>query len=193
MQEALSLLAFCGEFPVDCRLVAQALRRASLLGRVQCKTARAAPLCVLVDLAALVQRPGALAACLRWLLGLPSLRAVQLTDGGKDSMLDEEELGLLLQLVAAHPEAAAGLRHLATCTRLLGRQFDAGALTSGVPARIMLAAVLMCRSCLHACYLWIAAAHSSCVQLQQLSVVLPRLPCRLQACSPPSPACARWS
>ena len=52
------------------------------------------------------------------------------------SLLDEKELGLLLQLVAARPEAAAGLRHLGTCTRLLGRQFDAGALTSGVPARM---------------------------------------------------------
>ena len=159
MQESLSLLAFYGEFPVDCRVVAQALHSTALLGRVQRDMARAAPLCVLVDLAALVQRPGALAACLRWLLGLPSLRAVQFADGGKGSMVSEEELGLLLQLVAAHPKAAAGLRHLGTCTRLLGRQFDAGA--PGVPASIMLAAVPMCRSCLHACYLWIAAAQSS--------------------------------
>ncbi|PRW33996.1 hypothetical protein C2E21_7222 [Chlorella sorokiniana] len=132
--EALSPLDFCGQFPVDCRLVAQAYRQASLLGSVQRETARAAPLCVLVDIEALkqpwgpVRRPQALAACLRWLLGLPNLRAVRFANGGKGGMLGEEELGLLLQLVAAHPEAAAGLQHIDISTQELGRQFDAGLL-----------------------------------------------------------------
>ena len=193
VQEALSLLDFYGEFPVDCRLVAQAVHHASLLGRVQRETARAAPLCVLVDLAALVRRPGALAACLRWLLGLPTLRAVQFAEGGKGSMLDEEELGLLLHLVAVRPEAAAGLRHLGTCTRLLGRQFDAGALNSVVPASMSACCGSGAPQLPSCCYLPIAAAQTSCVQLQQLSSVPPHLTWRMQACSPPSPACTRWS
>ncbi|PRW33938.1 glycosyl transferase family 1 [Chlorella sorokiniana] len=126
--EALSLLDSCTQFPTDSRLVAQAVRGASLLGRVQRDTARAAPLCVLVDMAALQRRPGALAACLRWLLGLPNLRALRFADGGKGSMLSEEELALLLQLVAVHPEAAGSLHHIGIATEELVRQFDAGVL-----------------------------------------------------------------
>jgi len=120
------VLAFCADFPVDCRLVAQAQRQASLLGRVQREVAHTTPLCVLVDLAALQRRPGRLAACLRWLLRLPNLRAVWFADGGRGSRVSEEELGLLLQLVAAHPKAATSLRQLSTWTGTLGQRFDAG-------------------------------------------------------------------
>ena len=77
-------------------------------------------------LPALLRRPGARAACLRWLLQLPSLRVVRIAGGGKGSVVSEEELELLLQLAAAHPEAAAGLRHLGIRADRLGRHFQAG-------------------------------------------------------------------
>ncbi|PRW34072.1 Zn-dependent hydrolase [Chlorella sorokiniana] len=126
--EVLNLLDSCCLFPVDCRLVAQAVRSASLLGRVQRETARAAPLFVLVDIAALQRRPSALLACLRWLLGLPNVRVVRFADGGKGSMLKPDELSLLLQLAAVHPQAAASLQHLGTGTMEFEQQFDAGVL-----------------------------------------------------------------
>ncbi len=49
-------------------------------------------------------------------------------------MVTEEELGLLLQLVAAHPDAAASLWHLGTWTDELGRQFDPGKLEADANA-----------------------------------------------------------
>lgn len=126
MQEALSLLDFCDQFPVDARLAAQTYCRACQLGHTQRATAQAAPLCVLLDIAALQRRPGALAAYLRWLQQLPGLRAVRIADGGKGSSVSEEELALLLQLVTAHPEAAADLRHLSINADEMGRHFDSG-------------------------------------------------------------------
>ena len=113
---------------MDARLVVQTCSRASQLSQ---RAAAAAPPCVLLDIAALQRRPGVLAACLRCLLQLPRLRAVRIADGGKGSMFGEEELALLLQLAAAHPEGAAGLRHLGVRTDELGRHFDCGAASWG--------------------------------------------------------------
>lgn len=66
--------------------------------------------------------------------GLPTLAAaaarparVRIADGGKGSKVSEEELALLLQLVAARPEVAANLRHLGVRTDpRAGRHFEAG-------------------------------------------------------------------
>lgn len=79
-------------------------------------------------MAALQRRPGALAACLCWLLCLPSLRAatVRFADGGARSMVGGYELSLLLQLAAAHPQAADSLRHIDVCAGGLGWYFGAG-------------------------------------------------------------------
>lgn len=108
--------------------MAQALRRASLLGRVPQQVAQAAPLCVLVDMAALARRPGALEACLLWLLlKLPNLRAVRFAGGGKGSMVSlGVELPALLQLAAALPSATASLRHMGVNTPQLGLRFLPG-------------------------------------------------------------------
>lgn len=126
LQGVLNALDFCRQFPVDCRLVAQALQHACFLGLHRQPALTGPPLCVLVDIAALQRRPGVLTSCLHWLRRLPNLRAVRFADGSKGSMLDEEELGVLLQLVAARPEAAASLQHIGIYTNELGLPFDAG-------------------------------------------------------------------
>lgn len=49
----------------------------------------------------------------------------RIDDGCQCSMLSEAELALLLQLVAAHPEAACGVRHMGVSAAELGQAFDA--------------------------------------------------------------------
>lgn len=132
MQEALALLEPCcrPDELADALEAAQAHFRASLLGRMQRYAAQTAPLCVRLDVAMLLRRPGRLEACLGWLLRHGGLRRVEVlppTPGARH-MPTPAQVVLLGQLLTElrGGARAAPVEELAVRASALGQHFDAG-------------------------------------------------------------------